>query len=456
MLMCSANGLAVFQNLALRVRLYPTDGQEAFFGQIGGCARLVYNTALEQRSTFWRQYQRAEGRSLSWYTQKAELPALKQAAPYLKDVPAHCLQMALFDLNAAFRNFFEGRAGYPRPRRRYEHDRFRFPDRNQIRLDSRRGLLYLPKCGYRKGDHGPIRCRLHRRIKGSLRSVTIVRDGNHWYASILYRVKVDTPEPVNDNLAPEEVIGVDCGVAAAFMTSNGEAFGHAIEPPLRSGRARRGRRLWQQLARCRKGSKRRMRARARLAAFKAREKRQRKDMIEQASARIARKGKVVVLEDLQVRSMTASARGTVADPGRNVAAKAGLNRVILDKGWGMFRIRLGQKLVRNGGVLLTVPAGYTSQRCHACGHVAAASRTSQERFVCVSCGHMAHADHNAALNIRLLGLMQLGLADPDGLAAGTAVTARGAYGVSRAAKREFSLGDGGAPPEPASSGCLAA
>jgi putative transposase len=80
-------------------------------------------------------------------------------------------------------------------------------------------------------------------------------------------------------------------------------------------------------------------------------------MIEQASARIARKGKVVVLEDLQVRSMTASARGKVEDLGRNVAAKAGLNRVILDKGWGMFRIQLGQKLVRKGGVLLAVPAG---------------------------------------------------------------------------------------------------
>ncbi|ODS94696.1 MAG: hypothetical protein ABS49_11530 [Erythrobacter sp. SCN 62-14] len=435
--------------------MYPTDDQEAFFGQIAGCTRLVYNTALVQRSFLWRQYQRAEGRSLSWYTQKAELPALKQAAPFLKDVPAHCLQMALFDLNAAFRNFFEGRAAYPKPRRRYEHDSFRFPDRKQVRLDSRRGLLYLPKCGYRKGNNGPIRCRFHRRIKGSLRSVTIVRDGNHWYASILYRVKVEVSEPINDNVLPEEVIGVDCGVAVPFMTSDGEALGYFVDPRPGAGRAKRAKRLQQQLARCRKGSKRRRRARARLAAFKAREKRQRKDMIEQASARVARKGKVVVLEDLRVRSMTASARGTAEDLGRNVAAKAGLNRAILDKGWGMFRVRLGQKLARKGGRLLAVPPGYTSQRCYACGHVAATSRLSQERFECVACGHEAHADYNAALNIRLLGLLRLGLADPNGFSAGTAVTARGAFGVSRAAKRECSLGSGGMPPELASSGCIA-
>lgn len=416
---------------------------------------MLYNIGLEQRSNFWRQYRQAEGRSLSWHTQKAELLALKAAIPFLKDVPAHCLQMALHNLDRAFRNFFEGRAGYPKYRRRYGHDSFCFPDRKQVRLDNRRGLLHLPKCGFRKGDHGPIRCYLHRRIKGSLRSMAIVRDGNFWYASILYRVKVETPA-VKDNVAAEDVIGVDCGVAVPFMSSDGEALGHAIEAPPRSGRARRLKRLQQQLARCKNTSKRRKQAKRRLAVFRAREKRRRRDMIEQASARVAARCKVAVVEDLRVRAMTASARGTVEEPGRYVAAKAGLNRVILDRGWRMFRIRLAQKLAAKGGQLLMVPAAYTSQRCYVCGHVAAASRETQERFICVSCCHEAHADRNAALNIRLLGLMQLGLADPDSLAAGTVVTARGAFGDGRAAKRECSLGRGGEPPGPASSGCLAA
>lgn len=110
---------------------------------------------------------------------------MKEVALFLKAVPSHCLQQALADLDAAYRNFFEGRTGYPRPRRRYEHDSFRFPDRRQIRLDSRRGLLHLLKFGRTKADSGAIRCVLHRRIKGRLRSVTIVRDGGHWYAALL-------------------------------------------------------------------------------------------------------------------------------------------------------------------------------------------------------------------------------------------------------------------------------
>ena len=290
------------RQFALRVRLYPTPEQTRAFAQIAGSYRLVFNLALEQRCTFWRQA-KATGQGLSCYAQKMELPALKREAPFLQAAPSHCLQQTLHDLDAVYKNFFEDRTGYPKPRKRYEHDSFRFPDRRQIRLDSRRELLYLPKCGYRKGDYGPTRCRLHRRIKGSLRSV---------------------------------------------------------------------------------------------------------------------------------------------------------NRAILDKGWGMLRVRPGQKLAARGGRLLAVPANHTSQRCYAYSHVVAASRLSQERFECVACGHEANADYNAALTIRRLGLVRLGLAGLDGPVAGTAVAARGSLGISRAAKRECSSGSGGVLPEPASSGCLAA
>ena len=117
-----------------------------------------------------------------------------------------------------------------------------------------------------------------------------------------------------------------------------------------------------------------------------------------------------LIENLPVRSMTASARGTVEDPGRNVAAKAGLNTAILDKRWGFFRIRLDQKLAARGGVLIVVPAAFTSQTCASCGHVDAESRVMRDRFCCTACGQEAHADHNAACNIRGRGLAFLGLA----------------------------------------------
>lgn len=397
---------------------------------------MVYNVGLEQRSLFWRQYRATTGTSLSWFSQKRDLPLMKAEAPFLKEVPSDCLQAALKDLDTAFQNFFQHGRGYPKLRRKYDHDSFRFPAPLQIRVDAKSGFLILPKFGKTSGDAGPIKTRFHRRIRGEVRSVTITRDGNHWYASVLYRVKKRKAAEEVPDLAESDILGIDRGVIVPMMTSNGDALGQAIAPLAGSGRARRGLRLQRQLARQKKGSKRRAKAKLRLAAFKAREKRQRKDMIEKVSTAVARSCRVAVMENLSVQAMTASAKGTVEEPGCNVAAKAGLNRTILDKGWGMFLVRTEQKLAAKGGYVLRVPAAYTSQRCSCCGEVAKESRVSQAKFACVACGQVMNADHNAARNIRRLGLEQLGLAVPHSSAAGTAVAARGASGTSRAVKRE--------------------
>jgi putative transposase len=119
--------------------------------------------------------------------------------------------------------------------------------------------------------------------------------------------------------------------------------------------------------------------------------------------------------------MSRSAKGTIDEPGTNVRAKAGLNKAILDQGWGHFRRMLEYKLTWRGGELLAVLPAYTSQACSACGHRAQENRTSQARFQCVACGHTAHADLNAARNI---------------LAAGHAVLACGAEALATAVKQE--------------------
>jgi putative transposase len=127
---------------------------------------------------------------------------------------------------------------------------------------------------------------------------------------------------------------------------------------------------------------------------------------------------VIRVENLNVKAMTRSARGTIEKPGRNVAQKTGLNRGILKSGWGLLVTRLEQKA---SGRVEKVNAAYTSQTCNPCKHIASDSRKSQARFVCVSCGHSANADVNAARNI----------------AAGHAVTARGDRRVlARSVKRE--------------------
>lgn len=129
----------------------------------------------------------------------------------------------------------------------------------------------------------------------------------------------------------------------------------------------------------------------------------RKDFLHKTTTAISKNHAMVAIEDLQVRSMSKSSKGTTEAPGKNVAAKSGLNKAILDQGWGEFRRQLQYKLNWSGGVLIPVPAHYTSQTCPACGHVAKESRQTQALFACVDCGHEDNADTVGAVNVLARG-----------------------------------------------------
>lgn len=398
--------------------------------RIAGCCRLVYNLGLVQRRDFWRQMKRAVGHGPTWFSQKREVTALRAEHGFLADCPAHCLQMALQDLHNAFVNFWEGRAEYPVPRKRDRHVSFRFPDPKQVRLDPKAGRVVLPKFGKTRSDHGPVRAVFHRPIGGKVRSVTIVREGDKWFASVLTRTRAEPPV-LTAPIAIEDVTGVDRNVDAPAVTSSGDKLGHRITTPKEKKKRRR---LAKALSRTRKGSKRAAKAKRRLRVFDAKQTRRRQDMTHKITSHLAKTHRVVVIEKLNVQAMTASARGTAADPGRNIAQKSGLNRSILDVAWGEIRRQLTYKTARRGGILLDVPARNTSRTCPACGVVDARSRVSRDLFTCVACGHAEHADVSAAKEIRRRGLIALGLSP-----AGTVGAARGApiaEGVDGAMKRE--------------------
>jgi transposase len=179
-------------------------------------------------------------------------------------------------------------------------------------------------------------------------------------------------------------------------------------------------RLEHKLARARRGSIRRGKLKAVIARMKARDTDRRNDWVEKTTTAIVRRFDVIRVEDLKVRNMTRSAKGTADKPGRNVAAKAGLNRGIQRSGWGKLVQRLEDKAP---GRVEKIPAAYTSQRCSACGHVDARSRKSQTDFVCTACRYACNADVNAARNI----------------AAGHAVNARGGDRVAGPVNREPQL-----------------
>jgi transposase len=190
-----------------------------------------------------------------------------------------------------------------------------------------------------------------------------------------------------------------------------------IAPRPGPARQRRLRRLNRKLTRASRGSNRRARVKLAIAKLIACDVDARRDWAEKTSTDLARRFDVIRVEDLNIRDMTRSAKGTITEPGRNVRAKAGLNREIMRSGWGVLVRRLEDKAP---GRVEKVSPAYTSQRCSACGHIAAGSRESQALFCCVACGHACNADVNAARNI----------------AAGHAVTARGGDGVTRPVNRE--------------------
>src|SRR5690606_10932092 len=122
------------------------------------------------------------------------------------------------------------------------------------------------------------------------------------------------------------------------------------------------------------------------------------DFLAWTANRLTRDHGLGVVEDLRTKNMTASAKGTVEQPGQNVRQKAGLNRAILAKGWGKLLTALEHKARYNGSRILRVPPAFTSQTCHACGHCAPDNRESQAVFRCRACGHQDNADVNAAKN----------------------------------------------------------
>jgi transposase len=211
-----------------------------------------------------------------------------------------------------------------------------------------------------------------------------------------------------------DVVGVDRGVAVSAALSTGELLRC---PGLTPGEAARLRRLERRRAKAARGSNHRRDIGKAISRLKVRETARRKDWCEKVSTDLARRFDVICVENLNIRGMTRSARGTIDAPGRNVAAKAGLNREIAKSGWGLLVRRLKDKAP---GRVQKVNPAFTSQRCSACGHTAVESRESQALFRCVACGYACNADVNAARNI----------------AAGHAVKARGGDRVAGPVNRE--------------------
>jgi putative transposase len=241
----------------------------------------------------------------------------------------------------------------------------------------------LPKIGW-------VKFRDTRPIRGAVQNATIAGGADGWHISFACEIEHEAPQ----NGRP--AVGIDRGVATTLALSTGEMVSVPVSLDWIEAAKRRAQRV---LSRRKRGSRRYTRQRRRMARLQARARRIRLDFHHRAALDIAQRFSVAVLEDLRIKNMTASASGTVAEPGRRVRQKAGLNRAILNQGWGAFDLILTYKMEERGGRVMTIDPALTSQTCSACGVVDARSRKNQAAFECIACGHRDHADVNAAKTI---------------------------------------------------------
>jgi putative transposase len=377
-----------------KFQLRPTYGQAMSLAAMLEDHRQLYNAALEHRKTAYEK----SGVSIGYGVQSADLKYIRRDDPDGQGRWSFCSQQAtLRRLDRAFAGFFRRlmageKPGYPRFKGRGRFNTVEWPeDGDGCRWNSVPGQTRL-----RLQAVGHIKVNQHRAVAGDVKTVSVKREGHRWYVVLSCDNVPGRPLPQTG-----AVTGIDMGVVWFLTTSEGV---HIENPRYFTTSTARLAGAQRQLARAKRGSNRRHKARIRAGAVHRKIRNQRLDFAHKTAVLLVRDHDVICHEALKVASMTRSASGTTAAPGRNVAQKTGLNQAILDAGWGVFLSILRAKAESAGRAIVEVNPRHTSQQCTRCGHTAAGNRLSQSAFRCLACGLEMHADTNAAKNILRAGL----------------------------------------------------
>jgi putative transposase len=406
---------------AYKYRLYPTKETERKLHWTLTRCRELYNAALCERKDAYQQYQRTiilEGQErtvaatmvagfqvkpMSFFGQKRDLVDIKQERPEYQEIASHVLQDVLHRLDKAFSAFFRRirngeTPGYPRFKGRNRYNSFTYPDGAGWKFDGQ--SLHLSKIGKAK-------VKLHRPLEGKIKTVTIKREVDHWYVTFTCEVADAEKLPVS-----YEDVGIDLGVTHLATLSNGEMVEHPRY--LRKGQATLKRRQ-QSLARKKKGSHRREKAKKLIGKAHRKIANQRRDALHKESRKLVDRYQVIVFEDLQIGNLTRAPKAkqdeaTGKSLPNGAAAKGGLNKSILDAGWGMFVGMCTSKAEEAGRTLVKVSPRFTSQICSNCGQVR--KKDLSERWHSCDCGAELDRDVNAAKNILVRGKQHLARTEP--------------------------------------------
>ncbi|SIO18297.1 RNA-guided endonuclease InsQ/TnpB family protein [Nitrosomonas cryotolerans] len=368
---------------AFKFRLNPNSDQVQKMVEFAGANRFVWNKALAMNLFRLEQKQ-----PLLWYNELSFwLKLWKSSEDYgfLKTVHSQPLQQALKNLEKTFKDGFDKKQPLkriPKFKKKGLSDSFRYPQ--GFKLEQESNKVFLPKIGW-------VKYRNSRQVIGDVKNMTISRKGGYWYVSIQTEYETELKRHSSTSM-----IGVDMGVTRFATLSDG-----SYVEPLNSFR-----KLSKKLA----FEQRKLSKKVRFSANWKKQKQiitrlherianARLDFLHKTSTEISKNHAMVVVENLKIGNMSKSAKSSVEKHGKNVKAKSGLNKSILDQGWGMFVSFLEYKQACSGGDVLKVNPQYTSQTCPGCQHVSRDNRKSQSAFECTECGFKANADLVGALNV---------------------------------------------------------
>jgi len=373
---------------AYKFRLYPTRKQIQALQWTLDHTRELYNAALQER----RDAYRMAGISITYYDQANQLPHIKAIREEYQDIHSQVLQDVLRKVDKAFKAFFArckrgGTPGFPRYKGKGHFDSFTYPQTGVSLTHDHR--LCLSKIG-------SIKVKLHRQIKGSIKTCTLKREGDAWF--VVFACEVELKPLEKSHVA----VGIDLGLLHFATLSTGET----IENPryYRKGEMKLER-LQQALSRKKKGSHRQRKVAKQLAQAHRRVAHQRHDFLHKHSRKLVNTYGLIVFEALQPANMSKRPKPRQDENGtylpNGAAGKSGLNKSIVDAGWGLFQRFCLYKAESAGRVVLFVDPKYTSQVCSWCGQVR--KKELAERWHSCECGAELDRDHNAALNILALG-----------------------------------------------------
>jgi putative transposase len=370
---------------AVKVRIYPTDSQQAHLAQAFGNVRWVWNQSLALMSLTYKE----TGKGVSALTMKKQIPLWKVEFEWLKECYSQCLQQSVLNLSQAFINFFDGRTQYPTFKNRNGRQSLQYPQNVKVLSDKE---IKFP------GKLGTVAAKVHRQIEGELRTVTVSRmpDGRY-YASLLIEDGIAKPEQSIEGKA----VGIDLGLIDFAVTSDGSKYQN---PRHLKKQERNLKRKQRKLSRKKdKTTASRRKAKRAVAKVHSKISRVREDFLHKLSRKTVNENQVIVVENLAVKNMV-----------RNHC----LAKSISDAGWGMFTTMLKYKAEQDGKIYLEIGRFFPSS--HLCSNTllpVPKMDLSVRLFDCPHCGQKHDRDINAAINIRNEGLRILAL--------GTSVTALG-------------------------------